>query len=227
MEPAAAGALYAAENFLSGAAAIVKGITHPTLPLKANLTHIGSVPLARSHHTLSIVKGRAYIFGGETAPGELADNDMHVVILPSSGVLEADYTTIKARSETTGGEVPSACKGHSSVVIGDSIYIFGGSGVQNENNRIWVFDTLRNTWSYLDPASDTISPSHRTGHAAAASELPGPKDVTYQEKAPQQPADPAKVVPEPRTRIPGERYLYLEDGRRRRVNWQRMHWRLM
>lgn len=197
MEPAAAGALYAAENLLYGAAALVKGITHPTLPLKANLTRIESVPLPRTGHTLSIVKGRAYVFGGETAPGELADNDMHVVILPSSGVLEADYTTLKARSETAGEAVPASRKGHSSVVIGDRIYIFGGHGVQEESGRVWVFDTLRNLWSYLDPAADTAKPAHRTGHAAAASGLPGPKDVTYQEKAPQQPADPSKVVPEP------------------------------
>lgn len=199
MEPAAAGALYAAESFLSGAAALVKGIAHPTQPLKANLTHIASVPLPRAHHSLSVVKGRAYIYGGETAPGEYADNDMHVVILPSSGVLEADYTTIKARPETSGGEVPSSRKGHSSVVIGDTIYIFGGEieGSKQEKGRIWAFHTLRNTWSFLDPTPESSLPSQRTGHAAAASELPGPKDKTYQEKAPQQPADPAKVVPEP------------------------------
>ncbi|KAL5388373.1 hypothetical protein DPSP01_002949 [Paraphaeosphaeria sporulosa] len=197
MEPAAAGALYAAENLLSGAAALVKGITHPTLPLKANLTRIESVPLPRSGHSLSVVKGRAYVFGGETAHGELADNDMHIIILPSSGVLEADYTTLKARPETAGGAVPASRKGHSSVVIGDSIYIFGGEGVQEENGRIWVLDTLRNTWSFLDPAPDTAAPAHRTGHAAVASGLPGPRNVTYKEKAPQQPVDPAKVVPEP------------------------------
>ena len=199
MEPAAAGALYAAESLLSGAAALVKGITHPTLPLKANLTHISSVPLPRSNHTLSVVKGRAYIFGGETAPGELADNDMHVVILPSSGVMDADYTTIKARPEASGGETPASRKGHSSVVIGDSIYIFGGE-VQDgkeERGRIWAFHTLRNTWSFLDPTPESAVPSQRTGHAVAASELPAPKDITYQEKAPQQPADPAQVVPEP------------------------------
>lgn len=199
MEPAAAGALYAAESLLSGAAALVKGITHPTLPLKANLTHISSVPLPRAHHTLSVVKGRAYIFGGETAPGEFADNDIHVVILPSSGVMDADYTTIKARPEASGGETPAPRKGHTSVVVGDSIYIFGGEveGGKEERGRIWAFHTFRNTWSYLDPSPESAIPSQRTGHAAVASELPGPKDKTYQEKAPQQPADPAQVVPEP------------------------------
>jgi hypothetical protein len=197
MEPAAAGVFYAAENLLSGAAALVKGITHPTLPLTALLTHITSVPLPRSHHTVSVVKGRAYIFGGETAPGQLANNDMQIVILPSSGVLEADYQAVKARPEKAGGAVPPSRMGHTSVVVGDSIYIFGGMGVENENGRVWVYHTVRNEWGYLDPAQGDTFPSHRVGHAATSSDLPGPKDVTYTEKAPQQPADPSKVVPEP------------------------------
>lgn len=199
MEPAAAGALYAAENLLQGAAALVKGITHPTLPLKANLTRITGAPLPRSHHTVSVVKGRAYIFGGEIAPGKLADNAMHVVILPSSGVLEADYTSYPARAANGLDDVPSARKGHTSTVIGDSIYILGGEGdsVTNENGRLWVYDTVRNTWTYLDSAPDSLHPRQRSGHSAVSSDLPGPKTVTYQEKAPQAPADPSKVVPEP------------------------------
>ncbi|KAF1842532.1 uncharacterized protein K460DRAFT_380365 [Cucurbitaria berberidis CBS 394.84] len=202
MEPAAAGVrceIYAAENLLQGAAALVKGITHPTLPIKANLTRVTSLSLPRSQHTVSVVKGRAYIFGGETEHGRLADNDMHVVILPSSGVLDADYTTFPARSVNGLDDVPNSRKGHAAVVIGDSIYIFGGEveGVTNEKGRMWVYDTVSNTWSYLDSASDTLFPSQRTGHASASSELPGPKTTTYHETAPQAPADPAKVVPEP------------------------------
>lgn len=199
MEPAAAGVLYAAENLLQGAAALVKGITHPTLPIKANLTRISSVPLPRAQHTVTVVKGRAYVFGGEVEPNKLADNDMHVVILPSSGVLEADYTTYPARATNGFDDVPSPRKGHTAVAIGDSIYLFGGQGdgLSDEKGRIWVYSTISNTWSYLDPASETVFPSQRTGHASASSELPGPKTTTYQEKAPQAPADPAKVVPEP------------------------------
>ena len=105
MEPAIAGALYTAESLLEGAVAFAKGIAHPTLPLKASLAHITSVPLPRSNHTLSVVKGRAYIFGGESAPGTLADNAMHIVILPSSGVYEADYTSIPARPAKVGGVI--------------------------------------------------------------------------------------------------------------------------
>ncbi|KAF2712453.1 galactose oxidase [Pleomassaria siparia CBS 279.74] len=197
MEPAVAGVLYAAENIISSAAAIAKGINHPTLPLKANLLHITSVPLPRSEHTISIVKGRAYIFGGESSAGTLADNAMHIVILPSSGVLNADYTSNLARPAQAGGKTPAPRKGHTAVVVGSSIYVFGGEGVENEKGRIWVYSTISNDWSYLDPSSDALYPSHRSGHSAASSSFPGPKDVIYKEKAPQQPADPAKVVPEP------------------------------
>jgi hypothetical protein len=193
-ESAVAGALYAVETVVEGAVALVKGITHPTLPLKSKLLPITSVPLPRSHHTISVVKGRAYIFGGEISAGQLADNAMQIVILPSSGVLEADYTSIPAR----GREVPAPRKGHTATVIGDSIYIFGGEGVSPEKGRIWVYSTISNDWSHIDPSSpDAPYPAHRSGHAAASSDKPGPKDVTYQEKAPQQPADPTKVVPEP------------------------------
>ncbi|PSN67143.1 galactose oxidase [Corynespora cassiicola Philippines] len=199
MEPAVTGALYTAENLLQGAAALIKGITHPTLPLTANLTLITGVPLPRAHHTISVVKGRAYVFGGESSPGTLADNAMHIVILPSSGVLDADYTSIPARPAQPGGDVPASRKGHTAVVIGDSIYMFGGEGegVGNESGRIWVYSTLSNSWSYLDPAPGTLFPSSRTGHASTSSDLPSPKTVTYHERAPQQPADPATVVPEP------------------------------
>ena len=197
MEPAVAGALYTAETLIEGAVAAVKGITHPTLPLKASLIHITSVPVPRSHHTISVTKGRAYIFGGETEPGKLADNAMHIVILPSSGVLEADYTSRPARPATAEGPVPAPRKGHTAVVVGDLIYVFGGEGVEAEKGRVWMYNTTANTWSFLDPASDTLYPSHRSGHAAASSSLPGPRDIVHKEKAPQQPADPAKVVPEP------------------------------
>ncbi|KAF2791470.1 galactose oxidase [Melanomma pulvis-pyrius CBS 109.77] len=197
MEPAVAGVLYAAETIIEGAAALATGMAHPTLPLKTKLLHISSVPLPRSYHTISVVKGRAYIFGGEIETGKLADNAMHIVILPSSGVLEADYTSNPARSAQPGGETPAPRKGHTAVVIGDSIYIFGGEGVTPENGRIWVYSTISNNWTYLDPSPDAPYPTHRTGHAAASSEFPGPKQVIFKEKAPQQPADPSRVVPEP------------------------------
>lgn len=134
------------------------------------------------------------------APGMLADNGMHIVILPSSGVLDADYTSKPAQAANGLDDVPKPRKGHTAVVIGDSIYIFGGDvedGTTDEKGRIWVYHTDSNAWSFLDPAPGGATPSHRAGHTSASSDLPAAKIVTYQERAPQQPADPSTNVPEP------------------------------
>jgi hypothetical protein len=62
----AAGVLYAVEHVLEGGLALAKGIYDPTLPLKATITPINDVHLPRVHHSVSEVKGRAYVFGGKT-----------------------------------------------------------------------------------------------------------------------------------------------------------------
>ena len=80
-------------------------------------------------------------------------------------------------------------------MIGDSIYIFGSEGVADEKGRVWVSDTVAKAWSHLDPAPGAPYPPHRALHAAASSELLGPGETVFKERAPQQPADPATVVP--------------------------------
>lgn len=52
-------------------------------------------PLPRSSHSLDIISGNAYVFGGEINPREPVDNDMHVITLPWSSA-GADYYKIKA-----------------------------------------------------------------------------------------------------------------------------------
>lgn len=63
----AAGAFYAVETFVEGAVAAVKGIYDPTLPLKTDLVPVKDVDLPRYAHTVSLVKGRAYVYGGVTS----------------------------------------------------------------------------------------------------------------------------------------------------------------
>lgn len=62
----AAGVLYAVEHLVEGGLALAKGIYDPTLPLKATIRPITDVNLPRVHHSISEVKGRAYVFGGKT-----------------------------------------------------------------------------------------------------------------------------------------------------------------
>jgi hypothetical protein len=130
----AAGVLYGVKNVLESAALLAKGVYDPTLPLRATLKTIPQVELSRAYHSLSVIKGRAYIFGGRTTGNEdgqqLADNDMHIVILPFSGVDGADYKRVEATSDA-----PPRRYGHRATVIDDRIYIFGGKTDGQDRRR--------------------------------------------------------------------------------------------
>ncbi|KAI3326214.1 hypothetical protein HD806DRAFT_489670 [Xylariaceae sp. AK1471] len=63
--------------------------------MKGTWQHVSLPSLPRDSHSLDIIAGNAYIFGGGSAVGKPIDNDMHVVVLPWSGA-PADYYSIKA-----------------------------------------------------------------------------------------------------------------------------------
>lgn len=197
-----AGVAYGFETLVEGALAAVKGIYDPTLPLKATSTPVGGIGLYRAHHSLATRNGRAYIFGGVTVGGngqtELADNAMHIVILPSSGVESADYRRIEPTTESP----PARC-GHSCALIDERMYLYGGSAkdsgeLLNEQGRVWVYDTSTDKWSHLDPPEGAVTPTPRAEHASIGSEHPKNETrPTDEGSLPQQPPDPASVVPEP------------------------------
>lgn len=62
--------------------------------IKGTWERIDAPDVPRSSHSLNIVHGTAYIFGGEIEPRKPVDNDMHVVTLPWSSA-GADYFKIK------------------------------------------------------------------------------------------------------------------------------------
>ncbi|KAM0287483.1 hypothetical protein ACHAQH_000436 [Verticillium albo-atrum] len=64
-------------------------------PMKGTWEKIDIPPLPLSSHSVNVVNGTAYIFGGDVQPGRPATNDMHVVTLPYNSA-GADYYTIKA-----------------------------------------------------------------------------------------------------------------------------------
>lgn len=176
--------------------------------IKATIKRIDGVEgFARLGHSVAVVNGRAYVFGGEKTAGALAGNDMNVIFLSAYEGQDVDYTSMPARPREKGGPVPGARKGHTAVVIGDAICVFGGevaedARAEEKEGRVWIFDTTTNSWSYADPAGDAPYPAPRCGHAAAASELPAAKvefSGTRPEKdiLPQQPPDAGEFVPEP------------------------------
>lgn len=68
--------------------------SRPTV--KATWERIDVPPLSRSSHSVNIVSGNAYIFGGEIEARKPVDNDMHVIVLPYSSA-NADYYAVKPK----------------------------------------------------------------------------------------------------------------------------------
>lgn len=184
-------AAYAAKNVAEGATALYAGLTTPTAPLRATFRRVRAPPLPRSSHSINVIGGRAYIFGGEVTPREPVGNEMHVVTLPSAELQDADHVAVPAK----GPEVPCPRVGHTASAIGQRIYVFGGRGgasmaALEEHGRVWVFDTTTLTWGFLDPNPLSPFPAARSYHAAASSPRPLP--------APQ-PTNPAAALDPPDT----------------------------
>ena len=171
MEPGIVAAAYTAETAVEGAAGAAVAVGKGTQPLTARWTRIPTdISLPVSSHSLSIVKGKAYIFGGEEGPRKLVTNDVHILTLPQTDTDDVDYQKIAG-----GRNAPKSRIGHSSAVIDDRIYVYGGlegSKPIDEAGRVWVFDTTTNQWSHLDPAKGSSYPTGRVYHSSVASTHP-------------------------------------------------------
>ncbi|KAI1476240.1 hypothetical protein F4774DRAFT_243165 [Daldinia eschscholtzii] len=64
--------------------------------MKGSWQHISIPSLPRSSHSIDVVAGNAYIFGGEVESRQPVDNDMHIIVLPS-GTASPDYYSVKAK----------------------------------------------------------------------------------------------------------------------------------
>lgn len=171
-------AAYSVETAVEGAVGATVAMAKATMPLKATWTRIPTdALLPRSSHSLSIIKSKAYIFGGEQQPREPVDNHVHVFTLQTSGNYPADYQIITAKATTSQGEIPCPRVGHTASVVDDHIYVFGGRGGKSmepleENGRVWVFDSKMNQWSFLDPIKGSPYPAARSYHASASTVYP-------------------------------------------------------
>jgi len=184
MEPGVAAAAYGVETAAEGAVGAGVAIAKATMPLKASWKRIPTnTTLPRSSHSLSIVQGKAYIFGGEEKPREPVDNHVHVFTLSMADNDEVDYEKITP----AGADIPLPRVGHTASIVDDRIYVFGGRGGKemtplNENGRVWVFDTRLNQWSALDPAPGSPFPAPRSYHASASTSHPFSSPRDYPER---------------------------------------------
>lgn len=188
MDPATVTGLIAAEQVVSttveagGIAAI--GLAQSTQPLSATFTRVSSEAfLPRSNHTLTVISGQAYIFGGESEPGKLAGDEVHIVSLPlkkAGNEGKPDYKVVPSLGEGEDGKVPGARAGHTACAIGERIYVYGGYGddkeLIQEKGRVWVFDSTTLGWSHIDNTTEAPTPLGRYLHGGVASEHPIPNN---------------------------------------------------
>lgn len=73
--------------------------------VRATWERVDIPSLPRASHSLSVVGGCAYIFGGETEPRQPVANDMHVIRLPFSSA-GADYHKVPAKAAEAAGDLP-------------------------------------------------------------------------------------------------------------------------
>uniref|UniRef100_A0AAQ6IJ09 Uncharacterized protein n=1 Tax=Anabas testudineus TaxID=64144 RepID=A0AAQ6IJ09_ANATE len=97
----------------------------------------GEVPSAREGHTLCVVKGKLYLFGGVSSPDTTE-------CLP--GVYSFDIVTLKWDCLEIGGVALRTIR-HSSVAIGDNIYVYGGLLGGSPTDDLMVFNTVSLIWT--------------------------------------------------------------------------------
>ena len=174
----------AVSTTVEGAAVAGIGLAQSTQPLNATFTRITSEAfLPRSSHSITVIQGKAYIFGGKDSSGKLADDNIHIIRLPAkkpSNLGEPEYKCVPSLGQDDDTKVPGPRTGHTACALGYRIYVFGGKGQDQqaleEHGKIWIFDTELLRWSCLEPTTENPYPPARYQHSAVASEHPLPNN---------------------------------------------------
>lgn len=113
--------------------------------------------LIRSHHTLTVVGDKAYIFGGQTTQGKLATNNIHSVALHTSSNATPEYQVLPAIATGKNRPVPAPRTKHSACAINKHVAVYGGSdeagNTLDEGATIWLYDTEKLSWKTLEPTN--------------------------------------------------------------------------
>lgn len=200
----AVAAFYAVETAVEGAAIGAVAVARSTAPLHLSFQKIPSPAkgreLARSGHTVNIVRGKAYVIGGAGSHGgEAAIAALTLPVASSTAgegtldpqdfqILSPEYRVLDrplAEKAQSADEEASGWRdfhriGHSSTGIDDKLFITGGesvatSGSTHSLEKFFVFDTLTNSYNVLKADSSSCIdgiPPPRTNHSATASPFP-------------------------------------------------------
>lgn len=122
----------------------------------------GTIPNARSGHTLVEINNKIYLYGGESA-------DTSTLVTGNSMLLNDmsifDPNALVWTPEESANNPPPARKNHSAVALGEKMYILFGEGAQGGLLQdIWVYDPLSKEWQE-QVVSSVSKPDARTGHS--------------------------------------------------------------
>lgn len=111
------------------------------------------LPTPRAGHTLTSYQGEMYLFGGCNL--DLACyNDLY----------KYNSTTEYWEKLAPGGERPVGREGHSATLVGNKIYVYGGSTLTELLDDVFVLDLQKGEWSPAGVAGNT---DPRAYHSAA------------------------------------------------------------
>jgi len=107
----------------------------------------------RTEHTAVVYKDNMIVFGGYSGNGNGYENS----------VMSLSFETKEWTQVATQGESPSARSAHTAVVVGDSMYVFGGWNGIHCMNDLHELNFLTNTWTLV--CADTSVASRSSGSA--------------------------------------------------------------
>lgn len=115
------------------------------------IQHKDFLPQGSASHTAVVWRDSMYVIGGES----FNRAEMIYVYDFNGNVWETPHMDSK--------NVPMPRYGHSSVLFGDKIYVYGGVTANGQIcNELWAFDVSAKTWENITVRSDPCIPSNAT-----------------------------------------------------------------
>eukprot|EP00741_Cyanophora_paradoxa_P003274 tig00000691_g3182.t1 len=120
----------------------------------------GDFPPARLHVSGVAWNGKLVTWGGHSAS---------LPVTYSRDVFVLDLATLRWTKQATKGTVPPAAHGHASALVGNKMYVLGGSSPSSRPNTLTVdvLDLEAWEWTSLSPAGPDV-PAARMDHAVCA-----------------------------------------------------------
>ncbi|XP_067838423.1 rab9 effector protein with kelch motifs [Heptranchias perlo] len=115
----------------------------------------GYIPSSREGHSMCVVKGKIYLFGGHSH---------HLVEECLPGMYRFDIESLTWEKLQINGIAPSTLN-HSAALVGDNVFVFGGIQNGAVSDDLFMFNTVSLTWTPVKTIG--LTPAPRCNHTFA------------------------------------------------------------